>query len=177
VTIPDGQNAKPLDSPEGIVGRVGGKEDGREGRDREWEMNEVEVRELVQRYIALWVESDAEVRRKGIEELWAQDGSHVLQPPAEIREAAAALGFEHSTLEAHGHDEIERRVSSSYERFVATGEYTFRPLDNAVRLHDVVKFGWATVDARSGEEVGGGLEVLVLDSAGKIKEDYMFPGA
>jgi len=29
----------------------------------------------------------------------------------------------------------------------------------------------------SGEVVGGGLEVLVLDTDGRIRTDYMFPGA
>ncbi|MFD1934951.1 MULTISPECIES: hypothetical protein [Nonomuraea] len=72
--------------------------------------------------------------------MWAEDGEHVLQPPQEIRQVAAALGFDSSTLEARGYDAIETRVARSYERFVATGEFTFRARSDAVRLRDVVTF-------------------------------------
>jgi hypothetical protein len=33
------------------------------------------------------------------------------------------------------------------------------------------------VDTGTGEVVGGGFGVLVLDGDGRIKADYMFPGA
>jgi hypothetical protein len=95
----------------------------------------------------------------------------------EIREAAAALGFDSTTLEARGYGALEARVTRSYERFVASGQFTFRPRDDAVRLRNVVKFSWETVSTDGGEAVSGGLEVLVLDDDGLIKTDYMFPGA
>ncbi|GIH75255.1 hypothetical protein [Planobispora longispora] len=138
-------------------------------------MTDIHAQDLAGRYVALWNEPDAGLRRKAVEELWAEDGSHVLQPPQEIREIAARLGFGSTTLEAHGHDAIEIRVARSYEEFVAPGEFVFRPQDDAVRLHDVVKFGWEMVPADGGEAVGGGMEVLVLDADGRIKADYMFP--
>ena len=68
-------------------------------------------------------------------------------------------------------------MTRSYERFVASGQFTFRPRDDAVRLRNVVKFGWETVSADGGEAASGCLEVLVLDDDGLIKTDYMFPGA
>jgi hypothetical protein len=132
---------------------------------------------LADRYIALWTEPDAALRRKAIQHLWAEDGAHILQPPVEIREAAAALGFDCTTLEARGYGALEARVTRSYERFVAPGQYTFRPRDDAVCLCNVVKFSWETVSTDGGEAVSGGLEVLVLDDDGRIKTDYMFPGA
>jgi hypothetical protein len=46
-----------------------------------------------------------------------------------------------------------------------------------VRLHGVVKFSWETVSVDTGDVAGGGLEILVLDDDGRIKADYMFPGA
>jgi hypothetical protein len=95
----------------------------------------------------------------------------------EIREAAAALGFDSTILEACGYGALEARVTRSYERFVAPGQYTFRPRDDAVRLRNVVKFSWETVSTDGGEVVSGGLEVLVLDDDGRIKTDYIFPGA
>jgi hypothetical protein len=143
---------------------------------KEKSMSDIASRDLAVRYIALWTEPDAESRRKAIQGLWVEGGAHILRPPVEIREIAAGLGFDSTTLEAHGYDAIEVRVLRSYERFVASGLYTFEPVDNAVRLHNVVKFNWQTVPAGGGEAVGGGLEVLVLDDDGRIVTDYMFPG-
>ncbi|TMR98320.1 hypothetical protein [Nonomuraea basaltis] len=139
-------------------------------------MTDLNVQDLAGRYVALWCEPDLELRRKAIRELWAEGGVHVLQPPQEIREIAARLGFESTTLEARGHDAIEVRVARSYEEFVAPGEFTFTPRDDAVRLNDVVKFGWQMVPVGGGEAVGGGLEMLVLDEHGRIVTDYQFPG-
>ncbi|WP_235029364.1 hypothetical protein [Streptomyces sp. 3213.3] len=53
--------------------------------------------DLAAHYIGQWTEPDR-ARRAVIEGLWAEDGTHVLQPPAEIRELAAGLGFDHPTL-------------------------------------------------------------------------------
>jgi hypothetical protein len=134
------------------------------------------TRELASRYVAVWGEPDADQRRKAIENLWAEDGSHILEPPEEIRASAAALGFASTTLEAHGYDAIEARVARSYEEFVAGGEFVFRARDNAVRLNNVVKFSWEMHPTAGGELVGGALEVLVLDEDDRITADYMFPG-
>ncbi|MEU9448508.1 hypothetical protein [Streptomyces sp. NPDC048277] len=140
-------------------------------------MIEIDAQCLADRYLAQWTVPDAAGRRAAIERLWAEDATHVLQPPAAIREIAAELGFDHTTLEAQGYDAIETRVTRSYERFVEKMGFTFRPRGDAVRLNGVVRFGWDTVSAGTGDVVGGGLEVLVLDDDGRIKTDYMFPGA
>ena len=140
-------------------------------------MTDVNPQDLADHYIALWTQPDAELRRKAIRDLWAEDGAHILWPPVEIREAAAVLGFDSTTLEAHGYGALEARVTRSYERFIAPGQYTFRPRGDAVRLRNVVKFTWETVPTSGGEAVSGGLEVLVLDDDGRIKADYMFPVA
>jgi hypothetical protein len=140
-------------------------------------MIEIDPQDLADRYIAQWIEPDAAERRAAIERLWAKDGTHILQPPVEIREVAAELGFDHATLQAQGYDAIEIRMARSYQRFVEKGEFTFRSRADAVRLDGVVKFGWETVSVDTGAVAGGGLEMLVLDDDGRIKADYMFPGA
>ncbi len=137
-------------------------------------MRDMSARELVSRYVAVWTEPDAELRRKAIQELWAEDGAHILQPPQEIRQAAAGLGFPSATLQARGHDELEARVTRSYQDFVAPGQFTFKARDNADRLHNVVKFTWDMVPAGGGEAAGTGLEILVLDEDGRIEADYQF---
>src|SRR5687767_11132123 len=97
---------------------------------------------LVSRYVAMWNEPDAKLRRAAVEELWAEDGIHVLHPPQEIREAAAQLGFESQALEARGHNALEARVEQAHREFVEPGQYRFRARPGAVRLRDVVKLEW-----------------------------------
>jgi hypothetical protein len=70
-------------------------------------VTEVDPQDLADRYVAQWTEPDPDERRKAIERLWTEDGAHILQPPVEIRQTAADLGFDHTTLEARGHDAIE----------------------------------------------------------------------
>ena len=137
-------------------------------------MCDMSPRELVSRYVAVWTEPDAELRRKAIQELWAKDGAHILQPPQEIRKAAAGLGFPSATLDARGHDELEVRVTRAYEEFVAPGQFTFKARDNADRLHNVLKFTWDMVPAVGGDAAGSGLEILIFDEEGRIETDYQF---
>lgn len=139
-------------------------------------MIHVDAQVLAGRYISPWTEPDAGLRRSQIEALWAVDGRHVLRPPQQVRGIAAELGFDHTTLEAHGYDAIETRVLRSYEKFVAGGAYTFRVREDAVRLHEVVHFTWEMVDLAQDTVAGGGREVLVLAADGLISADYMFPG-
>ena len=138
-------------------------------------MSNIDPERLAQRYVVVWTEPDPATRRKAIEQLWTEDGAHVLHPPVEIRDAAAALGFARTTLEARGYDEIEARVTRAYEEFVAPGDYTFRASGQAVRLHDLVKFRWEMVPVGGGEAVGGGVDVFVLDDDGRVHTDYQFP--
>jgi hypothetical protein len=137
-------------------------------------VTDIDARELVRRYVAVWTEPDAELRRKAIQGLWAEDGAHVLQPPQEIRQAAAELGFPSVTLEARGHDALEIRVTRAYQDFVAPGEFTFRARDNADRLGDIIKFNWEMVPVGGGAAAAVGLEILVLGEDDRIKTDYQF---
>jgi hypothetical protein len=137
-------------------------------------MTDIDPQELVRRYVAVWNEPDAELRRKAIHHLWAEDGAHILQPPQEIRRAAAELGFPSTTLQARGHDELEVRVTRAYQEFVAPGEFTFQPRDNADRLGNIVKFNWEMIPTGGREAAGAGLEILILDEDGRIKTDYQF---
>jgi hypothetical protein len=128
--------------------------------------------DLVNRYVAIWNEPDAERRRRAIGELWSEDAVHILQPPQEVQEAAAALDVR-PTFEVQGHNELEARVRRAYEQFVAGGGNSFRAKDDAVRLGDVVKFKWEMVSS-NGEVAGVGLEFAVLDADGRIRRDYQF---
>lgn len=131
---------------------------------------------IADRYVALWNEPDPERRRRAVEELWAAGGVHLLQPPEDLRERAAELGFTDTVLEARGHDALERRVARAHEEFVAGGGYAFRRQGGAIRVGDAVKLSWMMVRPGEEEVLGGGVEVLVLDENDRITVDYQFPG-
>jgi hypothetical protein len=124
-------------------------------------------------YVAVWNEPDAGRRSAAVRALWSDDGVHVLQPPQEIRQAAAGLGFDRLVLEARGHDALERRVTRAYEEFVAPGTFSFRARGDADRLHDLVKFRWEMVGA-PGDVAAVGLEILLLGADGRIVRDFQF---
>jgi hypothetical protein len=137
-------------------------------------MADTDLRQLVDRYVALWNEPDPERRRATVRALWSAEGVHLLQPPEEMRRAAEALGFDRPVLEARGHRALEFRVTRAHQEFVAPGAFVFRPRGDADRLQDVVRFGWEMVPPGGGEAVGAGVEILVLGSDGRIARDYQF---
>ncbi|MEV5746267.1 hypothetical protein AB0L00_00490 [Actinoallomurus sp. NPDC052308] len=141
--------------------------------------NELDVKELADRYIAQWNESDPAARSAAIRELWAEDGVQVLvDPPQEIRQAAAGLAFAVPPLEVRGHAAMDARVTRAYEMFVAPGEHVFEAAaEVCVLLPNVVGVRWSMTSTSSGEAVGGGLDVLALDDDGRIRADYQFIGA
>ena len=129
---------------------------------------------LAEKYLALWNEPAADRRRRMIAELWTEEGSHVLQPPQEIRAIAAQPGIGLTAiLEARGYEAIEARVASAHEHWVGSEGLSFRGRDDAERLGDVVKFHWEAV-AQDGELFGVGLNFLVLAADGRIERDYTF---
>src|ERR671925_120154 len=130
--------------------------------------------ELAERYVALWNEPDADRRRRMIAKLWTEGGSHILQPPQEIRAVAAQPGIAMTAiLEAQGYAEIEARAASAYEHWVGSEGLSFRGRDDADRLGDVVKLHWEAV-AKDGELFAVGLSFLVLAADGRIERDYTF---
>ena len=129
---------------------------------------------ITEKYVSLWNEPDPERRRQLIRELWTEDGSQVLEPPQEMIAAATAIGFRSPRLESRGYEQLEQRVTRAYDEFVGSGQYRFRPRDNASRLDDVLKFGWQMVPADSDDVVAIGLEIAMLAPDGRIRIDYQF---
>ena len=128
--------------------------------------------EVAARYTAIWNEPDAARRREGIAELWSEDALHLMQPPQEVYESAKGLELA-PLFQARGHAELEGRVTSAYEQFVATGQMSFRARDDAARIGDAVKWHWEGVSP-DGEIVGVGLELVLLAPDGRIQTDYQF---
>ena len=128
--------------------------------------------ELAERYLAVWLEPDGDRRRRAIAEVWSEDAIHLLQPTQGVYEAAAERAV-NPTWQVRGHAELEARVTSAYEDFVASGQMTFRLLDGARRLGDVVTWRWEGVSP-GGEVLGAGLEFVILAADGRIATDYQF---
>lgn len=116
-----------------------------------------DLNDFARRYIALWIESDAERRRDAIAGLFAPDAAHYT-PSQEI----------------HGHVELHRRITTAYEKWVKPGDFTFRAVANANGHHNTVRFNWQMVRVRSGEVDSVGFDFVVLDDRGLIKSDYQF---
>ncbi|MEV0827482.1 hypothetical protein [Nonomuraea rubra] len=140
--------------------------------------NAFDVQERAGRYVAQWNEPDPATRSALIRELWAADAVHVLvHPPEAIRDAAAALAFPAPPLEVRGHEALDARVTRAYEMFVEPGEHVFEAAGEAVVLMPrVIGVRWSMVSVRTGEVVGGGLDVLALDGDGRVLTDHQFIG-
>ncbi|MGO9452191.1 MAG: hypothetical protein ACLQDV_14280 [Candidatus Binataceae bacterium] len=92
------------------------------------------VMELVDRYVAVWNESNAEERRRRIRSVWAPDGTTCYR-----------------LLDAHGYEAIEERVAGSWDRSLRDGKYTFRPKPDFVCHHHVVRLNFEMVTIPDGE--------------------------
>jgi hypothetical protein len=130
-------------------------------------------KDLANRYVAVWNEPDADTRRAAIEQLWTEDGVHLLEPPEEIVKRATEIGVT-ASLQARGHEELMRRVTRAYEEFVAPGQYEFVPYGEPAVLRDLVKLRWAMVPAGGGEALAIGIDLLLLTPDGRILTDYQF---
>ena len=121
-------------------------------------MNNIE--ELVDRYIAVWNEPDAEARRKNIPTLWTEDGANLTK-----------------SLEARGYEALEARIASAHEKFVRTGGFVFKSMNRTESHHNVVTFHWIMVPAAGGEVAAAGVNFIILDDDGRIRCDYQFTDA
>jgi len=112
--------------------------------------------ELIERYLAVWNESDADARRNRIRTLWAADGI-----------------TSYRLLVARGHEAIEARVTGAWEKWVRGGNYVFRPKAYDSH-HDAVRFDWVMVAVPGGAVEAAGRSFLILNADGRIAADYQF---
>jgi hypothetical protein len=115
------------------------------------------VKEFIDRYVAVWHEPDAELRRQAVAALWTPDGAHFID-----------------SLSAHGHDALIARVAQVYNDFIGTGEYVFRAAGDAVAHHDAAAFTWHMVPPDGGEVAATGFDFFLLAGDGRIRVDHQF---
>ncbi|HEX4204757.1 MAG TPA: hypothetical protein VHZ51_11310 [Ktedonobacteraceae bacterium] len=118
-----------------------------------------EITQLVDHYVAIWHEpdADAEQRRRGVAQLWAKDGVQFTQ-----------------SREIRGHKSLEERVKAAHEEFVKTGGFLFRRLGDVQGHHNALKFNWEMVPAGGGDVAATGTIFLLLSDDGRIRFDYQF---
>ena len=116
-----------------------------------------ELYELVGRYIAVWHEPNAELRRKRIAALWVEDGVQFT-----------------TSREIRGYKALEERVEAAHEEFVQTGGFVFRLSSDVNGHHNALKFNWEMVPAGGGEVAAAGTIFLLLSDDGRICFDYQF---
>jgi hypothetical protein len=113
--------------------------------------------DFADRYVAMWNDPDAGQRQKTIAELFTHDGANCTP-----------------SFAVHGLDQLQARVTSAYDRYVGTGDHTFRLATAPSAHHDVMKITWEMVRVDTGDVAQLGLEFLVLDDEGRIRCDYQF---
>jgi hypothetical protein len=113
--------------------------------------------EFVDRYVAIWHEPDADLRRQGVTELWTPDGAHFID-----------------SLTARGYDALVARVTQVYNDFIGTGDFVFRSAGEAAAHHDAAAFTWHMVPPGGGEIAAVGFDFFVLADDGRIRLDYQF---
>jgi hypothetical protein len=123
--------------------------------DKESDMTD--IRSFVDRYIGIWNEPDPERRRATIRTLWQEDAHHLAR-----------------TLEAVGHDGIESRVASAYDKWVKEKGNVFRLRDGVDGHHGAIKLRWEMLPASGGDVISIGFDFLVLGADGRIRTGYQF---
>ena len=116
-----------------------------------------ELNKFIDRYIVVWNEPNAELRRKSIAELWSTNATHFTPK-----------------LKAHGLEAIYKRVTDSYGKSVGKGDYLFQSANNANGHHNVVKSDWQMVSTKDGKTAAVGSVFIFLDDDGRILADYQF---
>lgn len=117
----------------------------------------ISVTELIDRYIAMWHEPNAERRRAIIAELWVADCADIMR-----------------SLDARGYEAIEGRVTRAHEKWVRDAGFAFRPRGKIASHHNVVKFGWEMVSDGGRKTEGAGFDFFILGEDGRIRVVYQF---
>lgn len=141
-----------------------------------YEPDDIELKQLIEQWVAQWNEPDAEQRRRLIRAVWADNGcQRLVRPPQAIRDTADELGLPWPEVEIRGHAALFTRVTRAYERFVAAGEFVFEPGGEPVRhAGGAVALNWVMRSRADGAVAGGGLEVLTFATDGRVRSSHQF---
>jgi hypothetical protein len=109
---------------------------------------------IVDRYLAVWNETDAADRRRKIDELWAADGTYT--------DPLAAVS---------GRDGFDQLIGAAQQQFEGLQFVRGATYDEH---HSVVRFTWDLVPAPGAEPAVIGFDVAEVNSDGQISNVYGF---
>ena len=109
---------------------------------------------IIDRYLAVWSEPDAEIRRSAIAGLWAQDGVEFVEG-----------------VQFRGREELEVRIAEAYEAFVGSGRYKVTSAGD-VSGHDDIATFTIQLTTVAGEVAWAARVFIVLGENGLILQDY-----
>jgi hypothetical protein len=141
-----------------------------------YQPTDIELKQLVDSWIAQWNEPDAQQRRRLIREVWDEDGYQLMvNPPQEIRDTAATYGVPFPAVEIRGHDAMFARVTRAYEMFIAAGQYVFEQHGELVRhAGAAVALTWVMRSRADGSIAGSGLDVLTFSPDVRVHSAHQF---
>jgi hypothetical protein len=141
-----------------------------------YQPTDIELKQLIDSWIAQWNEPDAQQRRRLIREVWDEDGYHLMvNPPQEIRDTAATYGVPFPAVEIRGHDAMFARVTRAYEMFIAAGQYVFEQHGELVRhAGAAVALTWVMRSRADGSIAGSGLDVLTFSPDVRVHSAHQF---
>ncbi len=119
---------------------------------------QAEVNGFIERYVALWNETDDAARHRMMSTLWAESADDYV--------AARQTGY-------HGLDEIEARVRRANVQYVQEEGFSFRSCQNATHTHDAIRFNWEMIKPDGGAATVG-FDFLILDADDRIERAYQF---
>ena len=105
------------------------------------------MQDIVERYIASWNATDPALRRKLVDELWADDASYI-----------------DPLTEAHGRAEIDATIAAVQGQFPGLTFELAGPVDSH---HQQARFAWGLGPAGAGPVVVG-FDVAVADADGRL---------
>lgn len=111
------------------------------------------MQDVIERYIAAWNQTDPQLRRKLIDEVWAPDASYI-DPLAE----------------AHGRDAIDATIAAVQDQFPGL---TFTLLDAVDTHHRQARFTWGLGPAGAAPAVIG-FDVAVAAESGQLTSVFGF---
>ncbi len=112
-----------------------------------------DVKDLVERYLAIWNERDAGARRAAVDGLCAEDATYT-DPLVDVA----------------GRDAIDAVIGAVQQRFP---DFVFRLAGDVDAHHDLARFTWE-LGPEDGEAVVVGFDVAVLTGDGRIGKVHGF---
>lgn len=112
---------------------------------------------LLTRYMGMWHETDTARRHAAVQGLFAPQAENFTR-----------------TMQLRGLAEITARVDRSHTEWVAGKGFIFRATGSTDAHNHLIRFGWEMVPKAGGAAQAKGLDILVLDGAGRIQALYQF---